>query len=176
MPINSDIIKQLKHACRDRCFTDKESLILYGYDATRISYQPDAVVFPLSAQETAEVLKIANRHGIPVVPRGAGTGLSGGSVPVQGGIVLSVEKMNHILSINKPDLTAEVEPGVVTGNLKKKAEELGLFYPPDPASSEFSSIGGNISENAGGLRAVKYGSTSNYVLGIEVVLPTGDIV
>ena len=175
MPLTKDAVSSLKKICRDRCFTDPESLILYGYDATRISRQPDAVVFPLSAQETADVLKLANGLSIPVVPRGAGTGLSGGAVPVKGGIVLSTEKMNRILSINKPDLTAEVEPGVITGTLKKMLESQGLFYPPDPASSEFSSIGGNIAENAGGLKAVKYGSTSNYVIGMEVVVPAGEV-
>lgn len=173
--MNGAIVKQLKKICPERCFTDPESLVLYGYDATRITHQPDAVLFPLSAREISEVLKIANANTIPVVPRGAGSGLTGGSVPVHGGIVLSLEKMNRIISIEKADLTAEVEPGVVTGDLKKKAEEQGLFYPPDPASSEFSSIGGNLSENAGGLHAVKYGSTSGYVLGIEVVLASGDI-
>ncbi len=175
MSLNKDIISTLKKICKDRCFTDQESLILYGYDATRISHQPDAVIFPLRTQEIVDILKLANKLIIPVVPRGAGTGLTGGAVPIKGGIVLSTEKMNHIISINKPDLTAEVEPGVVTGTLKKMLEEQGLFYPPDPASSEFSSIGGNISENAGGLKAVKYGSTSNYVLGMEVVLPTGEV-
>ncbi len=175
MPLNKDIVSELKKICKDRCFTDQESLLLYGYDATRISHQPDAVVFPVNSEETAGILKLANTHLIPVTPRGAGTGLTGGSVPVNGGIVVSTEKMNHIISMNTPDLTAEVEPGVVTGEFKNKAAEAGFFYPPDPASSEFSSIGGNIAENAGGLRAVKYGSTSNYVLGIEVVLPTGEI-
>lgn len=175
MSLTKDSISELKKICKDRCFTDQESLILYGYDATRISHQPDAVVFPVNAEEIAEILKLANKHIIPVVPRGAGTGLTGGSVPVNGGIVLSLEKMNRIISINRADLTAETETGVVTGEFKKKVSEMGFFYPPDPASSEFSSIGGNISENAGGLRAIKYGSTSNYVLGIEIVLPTGDI-
>ncbi len=175
MPLRKEIVAALKKICKDRCFTDQESLLLYGYDATRISHQPDAVLFPVSAGEIADILKLANLHGIPVVPRGAGTGLTGGAVPIKGGIVLSTEKMNRILSISKPDLTAEVEPGVVTGTLKQMLESQGLFYPPDPASSEFSSIGGNISENSGGLKAVKYGSTSNYVLGLEVVLPTGEV-
>jgi glycolate oxidase subunit GlcD len=175
MPLSKDILSALKKICKDRCFTDQESLLLYGYDATRISHQPDAVIFPVTTGEVAEVLELANKHGIPVVPRGAGTGLTGGAVPIKGGIVLSTEKMNRILSISKPDLTAEVEPGVVTGTLKQMLEAQGLYYPPDPASSEFSSIGGNISENSGGLKAVKYGSTSNYVLGMEVVLPTGEV-
>lgn len=169
------VVTALKKLCPGRCFTDEDSLVLYGYDATQISHRPDAVTFPLTTGEVAGIVRIAAAYKIPVVPRGAGTGLTGGAVPVNGGIVLSLEKMNRILSISKPDLTAEVEAGVVTGTLKQALEEQGLFYPPDPASSEFSSIGGNIAENAGGLKAVKYGSTSNYVLGIEVVLPSGDV-
>jgi len=175
MPLPRDIVNRLKHICADRCFTDSESLLLYGYDATRTIFQPDAVVFPISTQEIAEVMRIADKYIIPVVPRGAGTGFTGGAVPVRRGIVLSTEKMNHIISISKADMTAEVEPGIITGEFQRAAENMRLFYPPDPASSEFSSIGGNIAENAGGLRAVKYGSTSNYVLGMEVVLPGGDV-
>ncbi len=168
-------VTALKRLCPDRCWTDRESLVLYGYDATGISGKPDAVVFPITADEVAGIVRVAAAYKLPLVPRGAGTGLTGGSVPVKGGIVLSMEKMNRILSVSKADLTAEVEPGVVTGTLKKTLEDQGLFYPPDPASSEFSSIGGNIAENAGGLKAVKYGSTSNYVLGIEVVIASGDV-
>ncbi len=176
MAIGTDVLKELKRICKESCFTDAESLVLYGYDATRISHPPDAVVFPVTAGEVSGIVRLANTRGIPIVPRGAGTGLTGGAVPVEGGIVLSMEKMNRIVSISKPDLTAEVEPGVVTGTFKKNVEAHGLFYPPDPASSDFSSIGGNLAENSGGLRALKYGSTSNYVLGIEVVLATGDTV
>ena len=136
-------VTALKKICPDRCSTDKESLVLYGYDATGISGKPDAVVFPITADEVAGIVRVAAAYKLPLVPRGAGTGLTGGSVPVKGGIVLSMEKMNRILSVSKADLTAEVEPGVVTGTLKKTLEDQGLFYPPDPASSEFSSIGGN---------------------------------
>ena len=175
MSIARGVISELSRICKERCFTDPESLFLYGYDATGISRRPDAVVFPMNAEEVSGVLKLANSHAVPVTPRGAGTGLTGGSVPVSGGMVVSTEKMDGIVSMSRADLTAEVEPGVITGELKRRASEMGLFYPPDPASSEFSSIGGNISENAGGLRAIKYGSTSNYVLGLEVVLPTGAI-
>ncbi|MGC9026865.1 MAG: FAD-binding oxidoreductase [bacterium] len=175
MPLNKKIVNELKNICKDRCFTDQESLLLYGYDATRISHLPDAVIFPLNVEEVSRILKVANENIVPVVPRGAGSGLTGGAVPINGGIVLSTEKMNRVLSISKDDLVAEVEPGVVTGTFKKMLEAEGLYYPPDPASSEFSSIGGNIAENAGGLKAIKYGSTSNYVLGIEVVIPEGDV-
>jgi len=176
MPLNKNIVARLTKVFKERCLTDPESLVLYAYDATRITHFPDVVVFPLNTQEVAEVMMVANKNNIPVVPRGAGTGLTGGSVPIKGGIVLSTEKMNKVLSISKADLTAEVEPGVVTGVFKKMLEVQGLFYPPDPASSEFSTIGGNISENAGGLKAVKYGSTSHYVLGMEVVLPAGEVI
>jgi glycolate oxidase len=176
MPLNKNIVARLTNVFKERCLTDPESLVLYAYDATRITHFPDVVVFPLNTQEVVEVMMVANKNNIPVVPRGAGTGLTGGSVPIKGGIVLSTEKMNKVLSISKADLTAEVEPGVVTGVFKKMLEVQGLFYPPDPASSEFSTIGGNISENAGGLKAVKYGSTSHYVLGMEVVLPAGEVI
>lgn len=175
MAIHKNIVNELKNICKDRCFINKESLVLYAYDATRITFLPDAVVFPINVDEIAKILNLANNNNIPVVPRGAGTGLTGGAVPINGGIVLSTEKINHILSISKADLTAEVETGVVTGTLKKTLESQGLYYPPDPASSEFSSVGGNIAENAGGLKAIKYGATSNYVLGIEVVIPGGDV-
>ncbi len=175
MILARDVISALDRICTNRCFTDPESLALYGYDATRISHTPDAVVFPQNTAEIADIVKLAGTRAIPLIARGAGTGLSGGSVPISGGIVVSMEKMDRIVSISRTDLIAEVEPGVITGELKRRVSEVGLFYPPDPASSEFSSIGGNISENAGGLRAIKYGSTSNYVLGLEVVLPTGAV-
>ncbi|MCL4478359.1 MAG: FAD-binding protein [Deltaproteobacteria bacterium] len=175
MSLQKAVIKQLKKICPDRVFTDQESQTLYSYDATKIAHKPDVVVFPVNVKEISEIVKTANNESIPVVPRGAGTGLTGGSVPIIAGIVLSMEKMNHLLSLKKPDLIAEVEPGIVTGDLQNAVQEVNLFYPPDPASHEFSTIGGNIAENAGGLRAIKYGTTSNYVLGLEVVLPSGDI-
>jgi glycolate oxidase len=137
---------------------------------------PEVVVRVTSAEQVAEVFKLAQRERIPVTPRGAGYGLSGGAVPVLGGIVLSTEKMNRILEIDKENLMITVEPGVITDNVHQAVEAEGLFYPPDPASLESCTIGGNIAEGAGGPRAVKYGVTQDYVCGLEAVLPSGQII
>lgn len=153
-----------------------EDLVAYSYDATRTESLPWAVARPADAGEVSAIMKLANRERFPVVPRGAGSGMSGGSVPVRGGVVLSLERMSRILEIDEQDQIAVVEPGVVTGDLQQAAEKYGLFYPPDPASSRFCTIGGNVAECAGGLRAVKYGVTRDYVLGLEAVLPTGEII
>ncbi|HEY4715906.1 MAG TPA: FAD-linked oxidase C-terminal domain-containing protein [bacterium] len=161
---------------KDKITAEKEDLVCYSYDAMNQSFMPDAVVFPENTQDIAKLLKLANEQGIPVVPRGAGSGQTGGAVPAQGGIVLSFEDMRKIIRINRENLSAIVEPGVITGELHKAVESLGLFYPPDPASLDFCTIGGNVAENAGGVRAVKYGVTRDYVLGLEVVLPDGRII
>ncbi len=157
-------------------FTGPEELVVYSYDATRTASLPAAVARPATAREVSQILLLANRRRFPVVPRGAGTGMSGGSVPVRGGLVLSFERMNRILEIDERNRMAIVEPGVITGDLQREVEARGLFYPPDPASQQFCTLGGNIAECAGGLRAVKYGVTRDYVLGLEVVLPTGEII
>ena len=154
----------------------REELVCYAYDATNKLSLPDAVVFPSTAEEISLILKMANSEGFPVIPRGAGTGFSGGSVPVEGGVVVSFERMKKIIEIDTENLIAVVEPGVVTWDLQQAVEKLGLFYPPDPSSLKFSTIGGNIAECAGGPRAVKYGVTKDYVLGLEAVLPTGEII
>ncbi|MBI5642435.1 MAG: FAD-binding protein [Deltaproteobacteria bacterium] len=154
----------------------KENLLCYSYDATNSPYMPEAVVFPTDAKEISLILKMANSEGFPVIPRGAGTGFSGGSLPVEGGVVLSTERMRNIVEIDTENLVALVEPGVVTWELQTEVEKSGLFYPPDPTSLKFSTIGGNIAECAGGPRAVKYGVTRDYVLGLEAVLPTGEII
>jgi len=157
--------------------TDEEALEKYAHDETvGLWAQPEVVVFVHSAQEVAEVFRLAVRERIPVTPRGAGYGLSGGAVPVFGGIVLSTEKMNRILEIDRQNLMITVEPGVITGDIHRAVEAEGLFYPPDPASLDSCSIGGNIAEGAGGPRAVKYGTTKDYVCGLEAVLPSGDII
>jgi glycolate oxidase len=137
---------------------------------------PEVMVKATSAEQIAEIFKLAQRERIPVTPRGAGYGLSGGAVPVHGGIVLSTEKMNRILEIDKENLMVTVEPGVITGDLHQAVETEGLFYPPDPASLDSCSIGGNIAEGAGSPRAVKYGVTQDYVCGLEAVLPSGEII
>jgi glycolate oxidase len=150
--------------------------ITHSYDATQERHLPDVVVYAETTEEVSRVVKLANRWKIPVLPRGAGSGFTGGTLPVHGGIVLVLTKMDRIIDIDTENLTAEVEPGVVTAELQRQVEKLGLFYPPDPASKEFSTLGGNVAECAGGPRCVKYGVTKDYVLGLEVVTPTGDII
>jgi glycolate oxidase len=175
--LKPSIVKELKKIVGPAYLsTSPEELVVYSYDATQREVLPWAVARPASTQEVSEILRLANRELFPVVPRGAGTGMSGGSVPIHGGLVLSLERMNRILEIDEQNLIAVVEPGVVTGDLQREVEARGLFYPPDPASHQFCTIGGNVAECAGGLRAVKYGVTKDYVLGLEVVLPTGEII
>lgn len=174
--IAKEIIKRLEGIVgTENVLTSEEDRICYAYDATQIRSLPDAIVRPISAGEVSGILKIANEEGIPVVPRGAGSGFSGGAVPVKGGIILSMERMNHILEIDEEEMITVVEPGVVNGDLQKEVESRGLFYPPDPSSMDFCTIGGNIGHGASGARAIKYGGTKDYVLGLEVVLPTGEI-
>ncbi len=156
--------------------TEKQDLICYGYDATQMEFLPSAVVHPANAEETAAVLRLANQRRFPVFPRGAGSGFTGGALPKAGGVVLVTTRMNKILRIDTENLIAEVEPGVVTEEFQKAVEKLGLFYPPDPASLKFSTLGGNVAENAGGPRCVKYGVTKDFVMGLELVLPTGEII
>ena len=160
----------------EHVLTAPEDRWTYAFDATEEAHLPDLVVFPGSAGEISRIVKLANIHHFPVVPRGAGTGRSGGSVPIAGGVVLVLTRLNHILEISPKDLVAVVEPGVILGRLKAAVEEKGLYYPPDPASAEFCTIGGNVAECAGGAVAVQYGVTRDYVLGLEVVLPTGEII
>jgi len=171
------IVKQLRNITgQGMVFEDKETRICYSYDATNIKYLPDLIIFPQTPREISAVLKLANESRFPVIPRGAGTGFTGGAIPVEGGVVLVLTKMNRILQIDPANLLAIVEPGVVTFDLQREVEKIGLFYPPDPASLKSSTIGGNVAECAGGPRAVKYGTTKDYVMGLEVVLPTGEII
>lgn len=175
--LKPSVLKELKSIVGPANFTTlPEELVVYSYDATRRESLPWVVVRPRSSREISELLGLANRERFPVVPRGAGTGMSGGSIPIRGGVVLSLERMNHILEIDEQNFIAVVEPGVITGDLQREVESRGLFYPPDPASHKFCTLGGNVAECAGGLRAVKYGVTKDYVLGLEVVLPTGEII
>ncbi len=161
---------------KENFFDDKETRICYSYDATNIRYLPDLIVYPRTREQISAVLKLANEAKFPVIPRGAGTGFTGGTLPVEGGVILVLTKMNRILQIDPDNLLTVVEPGVVTADLQKEVEKMGLFYPPDPASLKSSTLGGNVAECAGGPRAVKYGVTKEYVLGLEVVLPTGEII
>jgi len=160
----------------ENLLTEIDDIEHYSHDATRQRSLPFAVILPLTTRQVSEALSLANQEKIPIVARGAGTGMSGGAVPVRGGIVLSLEHMNRIVEIDEDNLIAVVEPGVITGSFQREVESRGLFYPPDPASHETSTMGGNVAECAGGLRAVKYGVTKDYVLGLEVVLASGEII
>ncbi len=153
-----------------------EERLAYSFDATAmLAHQPEAIVFVESAQQISDVLKLANTDGFKVVPRGSGTNLSGGTVPTDNCVVLVTVKMDRILEIDPRNLTALVQPGVLTARIDEAAAAHGLFYPPDPGSMKVSTIGGNVAENSGGLRGLKYGVTRDYVLGLEVVLPTGEL-
>jgi glycolate oxidase len=155
---------------------DVASLDAYGQDALGKGHPPDLVLVPATTCEIAAIARLCNEHRVPLVVRGAGTGYTGGAVPTRGGVVVSMERLNRILEIDQTNLLAVVEPNVITGDLQRAVESVGLFYPPDPASLEISSIGGNVAECAGGPRAFKYGTTKHYVLALEAVLPTGEIV
>jgi glycolate oxidase len=157
--------------------SDKAHMIAYCYDATKQRFEPDAVVFPKDKQDVSNILKYCNEHKIIIVPRGAGSGFTGGALPANGGIILSLEKyMNKLVEIDMDNMLAIAQPGLINMDLQRAVEEVGLFYPPDPASENYSTIGGNVSENAGGMRAAKYGITKDYVMAIEAVLPNGDII
>jgi glycolate oxidase len=156
--------------------TDPAAREQYGQDALGQGHPPDLVVLPADTRQVAAVVSMCAAHGIPLVVRGAGTGYTGGAVPTAGGVVLSMERLNRILEIDEANLLAVVEPNVITGDLQRTVEERGLFYPPDPASLDRSAIGGNVAECAGGPRAFKYGTTKRYVLALEAVLPTGEII
>lgn len=156
---------------------DKAHKIAYCYDATKKRFEPDGVLFPRCEQDVSDILKYCNENKIVIVPRGAGSGFTGGALAASGGVVLSFEKhMNKILEIDMQNMVAVVEPGLINMKLQKAVEEMGLFYPPDPASENYSTIGGNVSENAGGMRAAKYGITKDYVMALRAVLPNGDII
>jgi len=156
--------------------TRLEDLHLHAFDATNRTCLPEAVAWPGSTAEVAALVSLAAEHSLPVVPRGAGSGQTGGALPLAGGVVCVMTRLNRIISIDTANLIAVVEPGVIASDFQAAVEERGLFYPPDPASREFSTLGGNAAENAGGTRAVKYGVTRDYVLGLQVVLGTGEVI
>jgi glycolate oxidase len=154
----------------------KEDRISYSYDGTPLLEQmPDAIVLPKDMEQLIEIVKACNKEKISIVPRGSGTGLSGGAIPVENSIVVALNHWNRILEIDESNLTVTVEPGVITGKISSEVEARGLFYPPDPGSATICTIGGNIAENAGGIRGLKYGVTKDYVMGLEVVLANGDL-
>lgn len=176
--ITTEILAQIKSIVgAEYVFTDEESFEKYGRDETeKLHYSPTVVVKPRTPQEIAALMQLANKHLIPVTPRGAGTGLTGGALPHLGGLVIAMERFNSILDIDERNLQVTTEPGVITEVLQNAVKEKGLFYPPDPASKGSCFIGGNISENSGGPKAVKYGVVKDYVLNLEIVLPTGEII
>jgi glycolate oxidase len=160
----------------ENVLVDEERVEPYAGDALKEKFPPEAVVLPGSTAEVAAVLRLANERRFPVTARGGGVGYTGGAVPVEGGVVLGTDRMNRVREVNADNLYAVTEPGVTTYALQQEVERAGLFYPPDPASYKDSYIGGNIAENAGGIRSAKYGVTKHYVLGLEVVLPTGEVI
>jgi len=177
MTLTETAFKKLRNIVgASNCTRAKEDLACYAYDATARTYMPDAVLFPKNSSEVSAILRLANEYNFFVIPRGSGSGMTGGSLAVNGGVIVVMSRFNRILKIDRDNLIAHVEPGVITSHLHKAVEKEGLFYPPDPASSEFSTLGGNLAECAGGPRAIKYGVTRDYVLGLEVVLPTGEII
>jgi len=176
--INIDDLTILKKIVgKEYLLTDEEKLLEYSHDETEdLSFPPEIVVKPRSVDEISKILNYCNKQKIPVTPCGARTGLSGGSLPINGGIALSTERLNAIIKIDERNLQAIVEPGVINQVFKDKVEEKNLFYPPDPASKGSCFLGGNLAENAGGPKALKYGVTKDYVLNLEVILPTGEII
>jgi glycolate oxidase len=177
MPVHipESFVSRLRDALGGEHVRDRE-LAAYSADALLVPHTPDLVVTPADAAQVAAVARLCNEQRVPLVVRGAGTGYTGGAVPTAGGVVLSMERFDKIVDIDQVNLLAVVEPNVITGDLQRAVEAVGLFYPPDPASLEKSSIGGNVAECAGGPRAFKYGVTKRYVLALEAVLPTGEII
>jgi len=179
--ITSGIIEEFKRLLGNSAviYEDKQALENYSSDEAGgkyYSHMPDLVLKPNNSKQISEIVKIANKERIPITPRGAGSGLAGGSVPLYGGIVICLERMNRILEIDKTDLVAVVEPGVVTNDLCRKVADTGLYYAGYPMSVETSFVGGNVATNAGGSKVIKYGNTGHHVLGIEAVLPNGEII
>jgi glycolate oxidase len=161
----------------ENVYSDKAHLRAYSYDATKKRFEPELVVFPKNEEDVSKILKYCNENRILITPRGAGSGFTGGSLPVNGGIILALEKhMNKIIEIDEANMVAVVQPGVINRDLQNAVEQKGLFYPPDPASMDYTTLGGNVSENAGGMRAAKYGITKDYVMAMRAVLPNGDII
>jgi len=175
--ITPEIKQRFISIVREKWYLDSPNdLYAYSYDATPIfQAMPDAVIIPHTTQEVSEILKLANEHLIPIIPRGSGTNLAASTIPVHGGIVLNMNRFNQIYEIDQQNLTATIGPGVVTADLHSAVEAVGLFYPPDPGSMRISTVGGNMAQCAGGMRGLKYGVTKDYIMGLEYVLPTGEI-
>jgi glycolate oxidase len=175
--VKRKLVKELEGIVGEaNVLTSPEDLLCYSYDSTVLEHLPEIVVLPKTPAEVAATVKLANREKIPIVPRGSGTNLAGGTIPIEGGIVLSLTRMTEILEIDAINMVAVVQPGVVTGKLQAEVAKQGLYYPPDPASLKVTTLGGNVAMNAGGPHALKYGVTSDYVMGLEVVLPQGQVI
>lgn len=175
-PIPPRLLNELRAAIgAEAVATDPASLTAYAYDGTWAEQQPAVVLHPVTTEQVSSILRIADRERSPIVPRGAATGLAGGAVPIEGSWCLNLARMNRLLSVSVADSIVVTQPGVITGALQKEVEKQNLFYPPDPASLHMCTIGGNVSTNAGGPRCLKYGVTADYVLGLEVVLPGGQV-
>ncbi|QGQ94596.1 glycolate oxidase subunit GlcD [Paenibacillus psychroresistens] len=176
--LDSQIKKQLRDIVGENHYKDDpEALITHSYDGTpMLQSMPDGVIYPENTNQVSAIMKVLSQHRIPVIGRGSGTNLCGGTVPVQGGVIMVMHRMNAILEVDMLNLTATVQPGIITKQFIEHIEQLGLFYPPDPSSMSISTIGGNIAECSGGLRGLKYGTTKDYVLGLEAVLASGEII
>ncbi|MDH4319085.1 MAG: FAD-binding oxidoreductase, partial [Desulfobulbaceae bacterium] len=175
--MHDEILNHIKKIVgSENLLTSREELFCHSMDAGSASALPAGIALPQNTEQIQRILELANNYNYPITPRGAGSGMTGGCVPLEGGLVLSLVKMNRILEIDAENLTCIVEPGVITGDLQDELRKQGLMYPPDPASLKFCSIGGNAAECAGGPAAVKYGVTKDYIMGLEVVLPTGEII
>lgn len=175
--MNKHILSQLRDIVGpENISTSQAELTCVSYDGTAQQYLPEVAIWPGTAEQISRIMVIAHREGIPVVARGAGSGMTGGALPLMGGIVLALAKLDRIIAIDHANQTATVEPGVITGTLQSEVKRFGLFYPPDPASHKFCTLGGNVAEGAGGPSAVKYGVTRDYVKGLEVVLADGKII
>ena len=177
MGLSGSVFRQLQKISGKQFVTkEKEERLCYSYDATGNSFLPDVIIFPGSEKEVVQILQLASKENLIVVPRGAGSGMTGGAVPIKGGLVLVTSRMNQIFDVDENNFLVKVQPGAIVSDIHKTVEEKGLFYPPDPASSSVCTIGGNIGECAGGPRAVKYGVTRDYVLGLSAVLPSGEVI
>lgn len=176
--IDSTILNKIQKMITDesRILTEKQDLLSYSFDGSFGYFEPEMVIQPLNKYEISNIVKLANTYRFPIYPRGQSTSLSGGPLPVKGGIVLDLSRMTQTLQIQPDNLIAIVSPGVITANIHQAAELHGLIYPPDPSSSSICTIGGNLAENSGGPRGLKYGVTKDYVLGLEVVTPTGEVI
>jgi len=175
--INNQVLSELEEIVPShRMLMKKADLYSYSYDASFGEYLPDVVIQPQQIEEISKIIILANRYQIPIYPRGSATSLSGGSLPTEGGIVLDMSQYPMSITIDKENMLAIVTPSVITSHIHNEAEEYGLFYPPDPSSSNVSTIGGNILENSSGPKGLKYGTTKEYVIGLQLVTPTGEIV